>query len=107
MEVKIYQNEHSDNPFISWLESIKDTTTQLRIRKRLRRIEDKNFGDFEPVGDGVFELRMHFGPGYRVYFGYINKEIILLLCGGDKGSQVKDIQKAKLFWQDYKQDANV
>ncbi|PIP67037.1 MAG: addiction module killer protein [Parcubacteria group bacterium CG_4_9_14_0_2_um_filter_41_8] len=107
MEVKVYQNKSGDEPFIAWLESIKDSITQLRVRKRLRRIETGNLGDSQPVGDGVFELRLHFGSGYRVYFGRINQEVIILLIGGDKSSQVKDIQKAKLFWKDYKQDFNI
>ncbi|MAG28734.1 addiction module killer protein [bacterium] len=102
MEVKIYKNERGDEPFIIWLDAIKDTYTRLRISKRLRRIEQNNLGDVGSVGDGVYELRIHFGPGFRVYFGYIGKEVILLLIGGDKGSQVRDMQKAKFFWQDYK-----
>jgi putative addiction module killer protein len=103
MEVKIYQNSNGNEPFVIWLDTIKDTITRLRISKRLRRIEQNNLGDVGSVGDGVYELRIHFGPGFRVYFGYVGKEIILLLIGGDKGSQARDIQKAKLFWQDYKQ----
>lgn len=107
MEVKIYQNKSGDEPFITWLESIKDPIIQLRINKRLRRIEIGTLGDAQPVGDGVFELRLHFGAGYRIYFGYINKQVILLLVGGDKSTQSKDIQKAKQFWQDYKQDSKL
>ncbi|OGY92026.1 MAG: addiction module killer protein [Candidatus Komeilibacteria bacterium RIFCSPLOWO2_02_FULL_48_11] len=102
MEVKIYQNSNGDEPFITWLESLRDETTRLRIRKRLRRIEQNNLGDAVSAGEGIYELRMHFGPGYRVYFGYSGPEEILLLVGGDKSSQVHDIQKAKHFWQDYK-----
>ena len=107
MEIKIYQNERGDEPFIRWLEDLKDPVTRLRISKRLRRIEQKNLGDTGSVGEGVFEIRMHFGAGHRIYFGYINKEIILLLVGGDKSSQAKDIQKAKQFWKDYKQDVGL
>lgn len=66
-------------------------------------MEKDNLGDKGSVGDGVHELRMHFGPGYRVYFGYMGQEAIILLIGGDKSNQIKDIQKAKQFWKDYKQ----
>lgn len=104
MEVKIYQDNSGTEPFIVWLESLKDAVTRLRIRKRLRRIEQNNIGDVGSVGDGVCELRMHFGPGYRIYFGYSGREVIVLLTGGDKNSQARDIQKAKSFWQDYKQN---
>lgn len=103
MEVKIYQNSSGDEPFITWLESLRDIATRLRISKRLRRIEENNLGDVEAVGDGIYELRMHFGPGYRIYFAYVGQEVILLLGGGDKSSQTKDIQKAKQFRKDYKQ----
>lgn len=102
MEVLIYQDEDGDEPFTRWQIAIKDATTRLRISKRLRRIEQNNIGDAESVGEGVCELRLHFGPGYRVYFGYIDTETILLLAGGDKSSQIKDIQKAKHYWEDHK-----
>ncbi len=69
MVVKIYQNERGDEPFTEWLESIKDKVTQARIRQRLRRVELGNLGDYRFVGEGVFEMRLHFGPGYRVYYG--------------------------------------
>ena len=101
MVVKIYQNEYGNEPFIEWLESIKDKVTQARIRQRLRRIELGNLGDHRSVGGGIFELRLHFGPGYRVYYGQIGNESILLLVGGDKSTQQRDIQRAKHYWYDY------
>jgi putative addiction module killer protein len=63
-----------------------------------------HFGDHTPVGDGVSELRMFFGPSYRIYYGEDNETIVLLLCGGDKNTQSKDIKKAKHYWKDYKND---
>ena len=101
MEVKIYQDEHGNEPFTEWLNSLRDAVTRRRIRKRLRRIERGNLGDFGSVGDGVFELRLHFGAGYRIYYVYINEETTLLLTGGDKNSQARDIQKAKRFWGEH------
>ena len=102
MVVKIYKDKQGNEPFTEWLESIKDRVIQARIRGRLRRIELGNLGDHRAIGDGVFELRLHFGPGYRVYYGQVGDEIILLLSGGDKSTQKRDIERAKHYWHDYK-----
>ncbi len=77
-----------------WFDSLKDTKGKARINARLRRVELGNFGDTEPVGDNVAELRFFFGPGYRIYFIQHGDEIIVLLAGGDKSTQSKDIDKA-------------
>ncbi len=77
-----------------WFDSLKDTKGKARINARLRRVELGNFGDTEPVGDNVSELRFFFGPGYRIYFIQHGDEIIVLLAGGDKSTQSKDIDKA-------------
>jgi putative addiction module killer protein len=68
---------------------------------RVRRIESGLYGDCEPVGEGVLELRMFFGSGYRIYFAEEGNNIVILLCGGDKTSQKKDIKNAKQYWKDY------
>lgn len=81
--------------FDQWLKNLKDSQAVARIVKRLQRVEDGNFGDHETVGEGVMELRMHFGPGYRVYYVMRGEQLVLLLGGGDKASQAKDIGKAK------------
>lgn len=80
--------------FSSWLESA-DSTVKVRVLARLSRIQTGNFGDHASVGDGVSELRLFFGAGYRVYYTQIGEKIVILLCAGDKSSQVKDIQLAK------------
>jgi putative addiction module killer protein len=72
-----------------------------RILARVSRLQQGNYGDCEPVGEGISELRMFFSPGYRVYFGENGDDIVILLCGGDKSSQDKDIQQAKIYWQEY------
>ena len=102
MKAKIYRDEQGNEPFTEWLESVGDRATQARIRGRLRRIELGSLGDHRSVGEGLFELRLHFGPGYRVYFGQIGDEVILLLAGGAKKTQQRDIKKAKQYWYDYK-----
>jgi len=102
VEIKIYQNPNGIEPFAEWLSPIKDKVTVARIRSRLRRVEETgNLGDYRSVGDGVFEFRLQFGAGYRVYFGRIADDAILLLRGGRKGSQSRDIEKAKADWKQH------
>ena len=82
--------------FAKWLKRLKDSDAKSRINLRIRRIAlTGNLGDYKPVGDGVFELRIDYGPGYRMYFAQRGKEIVLLLIGGDKSSQQRDIKRAK------------
>lgn len=98
----IYQDDNGKEPFVEWISSLKDINIRARINNRLRRMELGNLGDYKAVGEGVYELRFTFASGYRVYFGQVDNVIILLLCGGDKSSQGKDIKKAKKYWQDFK-----
>jgi putative addiction module killer protein len=88
-------------PFSEWLDSLRDRRARVRIKLRLDRIEQGNLGDYRSVGEGVYELRINYGPGYRVYFGQVGSTIVLLLCGGDKSTQEQDIRKAQEYWEDY------
>jgi putative addiction module killer protein len=81
--------------FDEWLASLKDRVGKAKITSRLQRLELGNAGDSSPVGDGISELRIHSGPGYRVYYKQTDKTIIVILCGGDKSTQAKDIKRAK------------
>lgn len=83
--------------FEKWLKSLKEKIAKAKILMRLERMEEGNFGDVEPVGDGLSELRIHQGKGYRIYFGNKNNQIVILLCGGDKSTQQLDIKKAKIL----------
>jgi putative addiction module killer protein len=103
MELFRYQRADGREPFTEWLNALRDKATEARIRVRLLRIEAGNFGDCEPVGDGVMELRIHVGAGYRIYFGRHGKALVILLCGGDKRSQASDIKRAKDYWTEWKQ----
>ena len=96
-KIFIYKTEEGKAPFITWLNSIKDVKVQRRIRLRVDRLIDGNFGDTKPVGDNLFELRLFFGPGYRVYYTIDNDTLVILFSGGDKSTQVEDIKKAKLY----------
>jgi putative addiction module killer protein len=97
-----YQSADGRRPFVDWLEAMADRQARARIEARLARVASGNLGDVEPVGDGVAELRIDWGPGYRVYFAQAGRRIILLLCGGDKRTQQRDINRAKKFFEDYK-----
>lgn len=81
--------------FVAWLEDLADDTARSRITKRIARVELGLFGDAKSVGGGVSEIRVDYGPGYRIYFTRRGAEIVILLCGGDKGSQARDIAKAQ------------
>lgn len=80
-----------------------DSQTRSRIRARITRLGLGNAGDYRPIRGGLFEMRLHFGPGYRVYFGYDGVEIVLLLLGGDKSSQSEDIVKSFVYWKNYQE----
>jgi len=98
----MYIIEKTDE-FDKWLRKLKDIRARTKILFRIQRIEQYgNFGDCEPVGEGISELRIHYAKGYRVYLKEYGDKIVVLLNGGDKSTQQKDIVKAKQIWSEYK-----
>jgi putative addiction module killer protein len=101
--ITLYQIPNSNEPFTEWFRSIRDTRVKERIQARLTSVKAGNLGDYKFVGDGVWELRLDFGTGYRIYYGEVDKTIVLLLCGGGKSLQQRDIERAKNYWTEYKE----
>ena len=102
IELRYYQTSTGGQPFVEWMHDLKDRQARTRIEARLTRIAVGNLGEVATVGEGVMELKIDWGPGYRVYFSRLGQVIILLLCGGDKRTQQKDIERAKGYFKDYK-----
>jgi putative addiction module killer protein len=102
--VIVYATPEGKEPFTDWLNQLRDVMARKRILVRVSRLQGGNYGDCKLIGEGVSELRMFFGSGYRVYFGERGNDLVVLLCGGDKNSQSKDIEKAKKYWQEYLND---
>lgn len=100
-EVRHYVSNGKDF-FGDWLKGLRDRMARAAILKRIDRVEDGNFGDHRSIGKGVWELRIHFGPGYRVYYGEDGPTIVLLLCGGDKSTQQADVHRARALWAQYR-----
>ena len=88
------KNIHTTEAFDAWFSGLKDKQAARRVQVRIDRAEDGNFGDCAPVGEGVSEMRVHYGPGYRVYFVQRGMEVVILLAGGDKSTQSGDIKTA-------------
>ena len=96
-----YESESGDCPAFQWLESMKDKKTRIIIKARIRRLEEGIFGHTRNLGDGVTELKIDYGPGYRVYLGHVDRELIVILVVGDKSTQSKDIKTAKQRWKHF------
>ena len=101
-EVVAFRARDGQVPFEEWLDDLKDKRAVARVLARLARVRLGNLGDCKPVGEGVSELRVDYGPGYRVYFGQKGRTLVVLLCGGDKRTQDRDIRLARQFWQEFK-----
>jgi putative addiction module killer protein len=100
-QLQIYLQEDGISPFDLWLDNLRDNEAKSRIRLRLKRVVLGNLVGCKSVGAGVYELRVDCGPGYRVYFAQLGDTVVVLLCGGDKRSQNRDILQAKEYWSDY------
>jgi putative addiction module killer protein len=101
IEIQHYLAPSGKDVFEQWLDALKDEKAQARIAVRINRLAAGNFGDCKPLQKGVWELRIDWGPGYRVYYGLIGRTAVLLLCGGDKRKQATDIARAMEYWNDY------
>ena len=101
--VEIYVARNGRQPFTEWFGALRDIRTQARIEARLRRLSLGLLGDHRPIGGGVIEMRVDFGPGFRIYFTRVATDSLLLLCGGDKSTQQRDIERAIAYLADYKE----
>ena len=101
--VLVYRTRDGRLPFDEWLRALRDANAVARVLARVGRVRRGNLGDCKPVGEGVSELRVDYGPGYRVYFGQREQTLVILLCGGDKPTQERDIHQAQHYWKDYQQ----
>jgi putative addiction module killer protein len=100
-EILHYIASDGHDPYLSWVSKLRDITARIAIDRRINRVELGNFGDHKFCRDGVWELRIDVGAGYRVYYAVAGKEIVLLFCGGDKRTQDSDIARACEYWQDW------
>jgi putative addiction module killer protein len=100
-DIQDYLSPEGDDPYATWLASLADRQARARILVRIGRMASGNLGDVRPVGDGVWEARFDWGPGYRVYYAQAGKRLILLLIGGDKRKQQSDIKVAHAYWDDW------
>ena len=101
-EVRHYVNRSGRDAFDDWLSKLADIRAQAKIAARINRVAAGNFGDCKSLGQSLYELRIDWGPSYRVYYAMIGQSSVLLLCGGDKRTQAADIAKAKANLNDYK-----
>ena len=102
--LEYYLDDNGDAPFTQWLYSLRDKVAVYRIRARLDRVQFGNFGTIKSVGGGVIEMKIDHGPGYRLYYAKSGKTVVLLLIGGDKSTQQKDIETAKAYWKRQKEE---
>lgn len=101
-EIRIFRRKNGSRPFAEWLDGLRDQRAIQKIQVRIDRLSLGNPGKTRGVGGGVQELKVDYGPGYRVYFGIDGNTIVILLLGGDKRSQDEDIRKAREYWKEYK-----
>lgn len=102
-DIQIYSAESGVEPYVEWLIALPDRQAKARVVMRVNRMAGGNLGDVKPVGQGVWEGRIDYGPGYRVYYAQAGKRLLLLLLGGDKRTQQSDIETAQRHWADWQQ----
>ncbi|MBK8870751.1 MAG: type II toxin-antitoxin system RelE/ParE family toxin [Elusimicrobia bacterium] len=102
LEIFQYETSSGKSPYREWFLSLKDGMVRSRIWARVDRLALGNPGDYKSLGQGVYELRLDFGPGFRIYYAPVKTILVLLLTGGDKSTQVSDIRQAKEYWKDFK-----
>jgi putative addiction module killer protein len=107
IEVRRYVTRAGNSVFSEWLAALADKHAKARIADRLDRLEQGNFGDCKPLSGGLYELRIDWGPGYRVYCAMIGRTCVLLLCGGGKRKQSSDIQRAREYFKDYRERTRI
>lgn len=100
-EIRHYLTEADKDIYLDWLTKVQDSVAKVAIIRRINRVELGNFGDHKPCNEGVWELRIDVGAGYRVYYAISGKEVVLLLCGGNKRTQTADIKQAIEYWKDW------
>lgn len=103
-EIRHYVTSDGVDVFEAWLDGLADAKAIARIIARIDRVRAGNLGDCKPVGEGVWELRVDYGPGYRVYYALAGRRVVLLLCGGDKRRQTSDIRRSIEMWTDYNRE---
>jgi putative addiction module killer protein len=101
-EIRHYLTASNKNVFAEWLESLRDAKAEARVAARVARLAAGSLGDCKPLRNGVWKLRIDWGPGYRVYYALLDRRRVLLLCGGDKRKQSADGNRAIEYWEDYK-----
>lgn len=102
IDVRRYVTESGQDVIGDWLAELKDVRARAKVAARIARLSAGNFGDCRPLHDGVWELRIDWGPGYRVYYALVERTCVLLLCGGDKRKQTADIKRAIAYWHEYR-----
>jgi len=105
-EIKKLELQNGLVPFDEWFDALHDRKMQAAVDARLTRVRAGNFGDCKSVGGGVFELRIALGPGLRVYYGLQGQQVVILLGGGDKSTQARDIRRAQQLWQQFTKHAS-
>lgn len=101
--VVLYEKPDGRMPFQEWFDDLYDDHLIRAVMRRINRLSAGNFGDHRSLGEGLFELRIHDGPGLRIYYGHVGSRVVIVLSGGDKSRQLKDIHRAHMYWRNYKE----